>query len=185
VSLPVLCDDARRELLAIVRRVLEQGPAGSRERQPATLLAELTAPGAAFVTLRRRRDGELRGCVGYVRPRHSLAETVARAAAAAAFDDSRFEPVAAGELSALEVEISVLGPPRPAQPDEVEVGRHGLIIDCDGQSGLLLPQVAPEHGWDRLALLEQICRKAGLPAGSWRAPGCQLQVFEALVFGEA
>jgi uncharacterized protein (TIGR00296 family) len=92
--------------------------------------------------------------------------------------------VTLAERAALRIEISVLGPLRPGRPDEVEVGRHGLVIRRGQHSGLLLPQVAIEQGWDRVTFLAQTCRKAGLPADAWQAGDCELQMFEAQVFGE-
>jgi uncharacterized protein (TIGR00296 family) len=78
----------------------------------------------------------------------------------------------------------VLGDLRPVAPDEVEVGVHGLVIRSGGRSGLLLPQVAADRGWDRERFLDETCRKAGLASGTWRTPGCELLAFTATVFGE-
>jgi uncharacterized protein len=146
-------------------------------------------PGAdvqgAFVTLRRRADHELRGCVGTLRPpTEGLARLVAETARAAALRDSRFSPVRPAEVSGLRVEISLLGPLEPIAAQSVEVGRHGLVLRAAGRSGLLLPQVAAEHGWAREDFLDALCRKAGVRGGTWREPGCELLAFTALVFGE-
>jgi AmmeMemoRadiSam system protein A len=140
--------------------------------------------GGAFVTLRRREDGELRGCVGYVEPHFPLVEAVARAAVAAALEDGRFEPVTATELPSLDVEISVLSRTVPIRPEDVEIGTHGLIIRCSGRAGLLLPQVPVEHGWDRHTFLEETCRKAGLPRDAWKRPDAELLGFTAEVLDE-
>jgi hypothetical protein len=78
----------------------------------------------------------------------------------------------------------VLGDLRPTPADEIEVGRHGVIIRCDGRSGLLLPQVAAERGWDRERFLDETCRKACLAPGTWRRPDCEILAFTAVVFGE-
>jgi uncharacterized protein (TIGR00296 family) len=88
------------------------------------------------------------------------------------------------ELTNLVIEISALTVPEPADPDLVEVGRHGLIVTRGPRKGLLLPPVATEWGWDRLEFLDQTCRKAGLPAGAWREPGTRLEWFEAEVWSE-
>ena len=93
-----------------------------------------------------RRDGELRGCVGLMRSDRPLLETVARMAVAAAIEDGRFDPVTEAELDGLTIEISALGPLEPIRPEEVEVGRHGLLIGYGGRRGVLLPQVPVEHG---------------------------------------
>jgi AmmeMemoRadiSam system protein A len=130
-----------------------------------------------------RREKELRGCVGYVLPSCAVYRAVAETARAAAFDDNRFSPVTIEEEPALEIELSILSPARPIQADEIEVGRHGLLITQDGRRGLLLPQVPVEHGWDRTTFLEQTCRKAGLALDAWKQ-GATIEAFTAEVFGE-
>ena len=135
----------------------------------------------AFTTLYVRR--ELRGCVGYVFPVASIYRTVAETARAAAFDDTRFAPLSAAELPALEIHLSVLSPLEPIRAEEVEVGRHGWLISLDGRRGLLLPQVPVEHGWERDTFLQQTCRKAGLPLDAWRH-GASLEAFTAELFGD-
>ena len=135
---------------------------------------------------RRREDQrreELRGCVGYVLPTCPVYRAVAETARAAAFDDNRFRPVTIEEAPDLEIELSILSPPQPIQPDEIEVGRHGLLISWHGQRGLLLPQVPDEHAWDRTTFLEQTCRKAGLPLDAWQK-GATIEAFTAEVFGD-
>lgn len=129
------------------------------------------------------QEKELRGCVGYVLPSCPVYRAVAETARAAAFDDNRFPPVTIEEALALEIELSILSPARPIQADEIEVGRHGLLISGHGRRGLLLPQVPVEHEWDRLTFLEQTCRKAGLPLDAWKQ-GATIEAFTAEVFGE-
>ena len=128
-------------------------------------------------------EKELRGCVGYVSPSCPVYRAVAETARAAAFDDNRFPPVTIEEALALEIELSILSPARPIHADEIEVGRHGLLISDHGRRGLLLPQVPVEHEWDRLTFLEQTCRKAGLPLDAWKR-GATIEAFTAEVFGE-
>ncbi len=130
-----------------------------------------------------RHREELRGCVGYVLPTCPVYRAVAETARAAAFDDNRFRPVTIEEAPHLEIELSILSPPQPIQPDEIEVGRHGLLISWHGQRGLLLPQVPVEHAWDRTTFLEQTCRKAGLPLDAWQK-GATIEAFAAEVFGD-
>ncbi len=141
----------------------------------------LAEPRGVFTTL--HLHNELRGCVGYVLPGNSLYQAVAESAQAAAFSDTRFYPVTHDEALDLEVELSVLSPPKPIRPEDVEVGRHGLLITGQGRRGLLLPQVAPEHSWDRLTFLEQTCLKAGLPLDAWKH-GARVEVFTAEIFGD-
>src|ERR1700691_910250 len=125
---------------------------------PSPHLAELRG---AFTTIYLR--GQLHGCVGYVVPVIPLYRTVAETARAAAFEDTRFPPVTKEEAPRLKISLSVLSRLFPIHPEAVEIGRHGLLISEEGCRGLLLPQVAVEHGWGREAFLEQTCRKAGLP----------------------
>jgi len=171
----------RAELLRIARRAAEgylrkgQVPRESPPRGP------LTDPGAAFVTLTWR--GRLRGCIGYTEPVAPLYRTVQECAVAAATEDPRFPPVTPRELDEIRIELSVLTPLWPIRPEEVVVGTHGLMIRKGSRRGLLLPQVAVEHGWDRTTFLDQVCMKAGLPPGSWRE-GAELYGFTAEVFGE-
>jgi AmmeMemoRadiSam system protein A len=175
---------SRQALLALARHAIE-ARLGAAAKAPEAGGPEWERPCGAFVTLRRRSDGELRGCVGYVEPRFPLRESVTRAAVAAALEDGRFDGVTLAELPSLSIEISVLGRTRPIRPDHIVVGTHGLILRCAGRGGLLLPQVATEHGWDREQFLEQTCRKAALPSGSWTRPDAELLAFTAEVFGEA
>jgi AmmeMemoRadiSam system protein A len=128
-------------------------------------------------------EGELRGCVGYVLPQGPLYNAVAESAQAAAFGDTRFSPLTKDEVPHLSIELSVLSPLQPIALEAIEIGRHGLLITMNGYRGLLLPQVAAEHGWDRITFLEQTCRKAGLPITAWRE-GAIVEAFTAQVFGE-
>jgi MEMO1 family protein len=137
----------------------------------------------AFVTL--KKHGELRGCIGYVAPVQPLALTVRDVAAFAALRDQRFRPVSASELQELEYEISVLSPLRRVlDTRRIRVGLDGLVIKRDTSEGLLLPQVAPEQGWDRLAFLENTCLKAGLDRMAWKDSNADIFSFTALVFGD-
>ena len=149
------------------------------EEPPTGHLAE---PRGAFTTVYVR--GELRGCVGYVFPVHSLYRTVVETARSAAFSDMRFESISKADLPNLEVSLSILSPIRPIRAEEVEIGRDGLIVSLHGQRGLLLPQVPVEHGWDRTRFLEETCRKAGLPRDAWQR-GATIEAFSAEVFGDS
>jgi AmmeMemoRadiSam system protein A len=145
----------------------------------------LAEPRGVFTSL--YLHGELRGCIGYVLPIHPLYRTVAETARAAAFGDTRFASVTRDEASHLQIELSVLSVPQPIAAEAIRIGRHGLVISMAGHRGLLLPQVATEHHWDRETFLEQTCRKAGLPNDAWKnlAPdGGKLEAFTAEIFGE-
>jgi AmmeMemoRadiSam system protein A len=173
----------RRALLAIARAAIAARLEG-RPFAPVEVAGVLAGPRGAFVTLHRRSDGDLRGCIGRMVSEGPLARTVAEMAVAAATEDGRFEPVTPAELPTLRIEISALGPMRPIRPEQVEVGVHGLVVRCAGRRGVLLPQVPLEHGWDRETFLAHTCGKAGLPADTWRQPDCELLAFTATVFGE-
>lgn len=139
--------------------------------------------GGAFVTL--RIADSLRGCIGETESRGSLVETVRHVAAAAASEDPRFSPVHPDELHRVVIEVSVLGPLEScAGPEDIEVGRHGLVVEHGACRGLLLPQVAVEWGWDTYTFLAKTCIKAGLPPDAWRSEAA-LFTFEADVFSEA
>jgi len=178
--------DAQRKLLLQVAR---QSIAAVLDGKVASWSAEqfdetLRRPAGAFVTL-RTPSGDLRGCIGSIRATEPLFQAVASSAVSAAFRDPRFSPVPADELARLELEISVMGPIEPVRDEsDIEIGRDGLIISRARQAGLLLPQVATEYGWDRQTFLDQTCRKAGLPAGSWRLPETRIERFSAEVFSE-
>jgi len=177
---PEYSAEERATLLRLAHRSIESALEG--------LEVELVPPNehlaehrGAFTTL--HRNGKLRGCIGYVFPTQSLFRTVADTARAAAFEDPRFPPVDEEEAPGLKVEISVLSLLRPAAPEQVVVGKHGLVVQQGSRRGLLLPQVPVEWHWDRETFLTQTCLKAGLPADAWMR-GAQLQVFTAEVFGE-
>ncbi len=149
------------------------------------------SPRGVFVTLSRWPRGELRGCIGYPVPVYPLRVAIPRVAAAAALEDPRFPPVRPAELTALTVEVSLLTVPEPlpgadaaARRAAVRVGRDGLIVDRRGASGLLLPQVAPEQGWDAEQLLAGTCEKAGLPWDAWRSLDTSIRRFQAEVYHE-
>jgi AmmeMemoRadiSam system protein A len=135
----------------------------------------------AFVTL--HKSGSLRGCIGYAEPAKPLFRTVRQCALAAALHDPRFEPVVPDELPDLHIEISVLSPLQVIAPEQIEVGRHGLIVSLGPRRGLLLPQVASGWKWDRIRFLEEACVKAGLPRDAWNR-GAKVEAFTAQVFAE-
>jgi AmmeMemoRadiSam system protein A len=141
-------------------------------------------PRAVFVTL--HKHGQLRGCIGTLEPREPLAAAVRSAAISAATQDPRFPPVTAAEIPELEIEISVLSPLRRVESaDEIEVGKHGVVVAAGMRRGVFLPQVPIEQGWDRETMLNYLClHKAGLPADAWRR-GAELWVFTTQVFSEA
>jgi AmmeMemoRadiSam system protein A len=142
--------------------------------------------GAAFVTLRRRSDDSLRGCIGHIIARVPLYECVAEMARAAAIHDSRFSPVTPSELEGIHFEISVLTPLQRVQdPEEIVVGKDGVVLKHGYHQGVFLPQVPVEQGWDRTMYLDQLCAKAGLyRAGCWKDEQAQLEKFQAIIWEE-
>ena len=175
----------RAALLFAARRAIAEKLEGREPPVGELLPRDATAPagsGGAFVTL--KIGGALRGCIGHLRSDAPVAETVAEMARAAAFGDPRFPPLSREELGKASIEISRLSEFFPIAPENVEVGVHGLLLRQGFRSGILLPQVPGEQGWDRAAYLSGLCRKAGLPEGAFADPGAELLAFTAEVFGE-
>jgi uncharacterized protein len=173
--------DPERVLLLHLAHEAITATLDGREISLAPPSPHLAEPRGVFTTLYRR--GDLRGCVGYVLPVTSLYRAVAESARGAAFDDSRFSPVTREETPELQVSLSILSALARILPDEVEVGRHGLVVSLGTYRGLLLPQVPVEHGWDRVTFLEQTCKKAGLALNAWQS-GARLEAFTAEVFAD-
>lgn len=137
----------------------------------------------AFVTL--TQFGTLRGCIGYIIGDRPLFDTVCEAAIQAAQDDPRFSPVRKSEVKNISIEISILSPPFPLKSyDEIEIGKHGLILEESGKRGLLLPQVPVEHHMNREQYLDAICQKTGFSRGYWKTKQLLLSGFTATVFSE-
>jgi len=180
--MPFPSEADRRCLLELARRAIAeavslQKPAGYTPHSG--VFAEKRG---VFVTLHTR--GRLRGCIGVVEAFEQLDESVAHCAVSAALRDPRFSPVRAEELPELEIELSLLSPPEAILPENIEIGKHGLLISQGSKRGLLLPQVAVEHRLGREQLLEETCRKAGLAAQAWREPETQILGFTCEVFSE-
>jgi AmmeMemoRadiSam system protein A len=163
---------------AIERRVLE-----GVSRKETTEELVLKQPAGAFVTLHLK--GELRGCIGRIRALDPLEAVVQEMAVAAAMQDPRFSPLRREEVAEVEIEISVLSPLRKIERiEEIEVGRDGLLVTAGTASGLLLPQVASEQGWDRETFLSHTCWKAGLDMNHWKTGDLLIEAFSAEVFSE-
>jgi AmmeMemoRadiSam system protein A len=178
-----LTDQDKKALLDIAKRAII-AKAGSRELPKLTMeLPILKEKRGAFVTLKKR--GHLRGCIGYIKAVKPLGETVQEMAVAAAFHDPRFPSVKGDEIRDLSFEISVLSPLQKMKTiDDIEVGKHGLYMVRGYNSGLLLPQVATEYGWDRETFLKETCYKAGLPPQSWKDKETDIYIFSADYFSD-
>ncbi len=179
-----LTDADKKTLLNLARQAVTAAAHGRPLPEPKSVSPNLAVMCGAFVTL--KRQGRLRGCIGLIEGCYPLAEAVVRMAAAAALEDPRFPAVTPGELADLRLEISVLSPLKPvAGADEIVLGRDGVLIRCAGRSGLFLPQVAEETGWDKERFLGELCAgKAGLPPDAWRDPRARLFTFTVEILSE-
>src|SRR5664279_855862 len=173
----------KEELLSVARKSTETAVRERKEYKPPEGSAALQQDRGAFVTI--NKNGELRGCIGYIAPLEPLIDTVRDVAAYAASRDPRFPPVTASELGELQYEVSVLSPLRRVlDVKDIKLGQHGLLMKKGNHEGVLLPQVPGEFGWDRRTFLEQTARKAGLPASAWKDDDTDIFMFTAVVFGE-
>jgi AmmeMemoRadiSam system protein A len=187
---PSLTDPDKRLLLDLARAALTAAVTGAPAPapEPAGLPEVLRRPGCCFVTL--TCGGQLRGCVGGLRPELPLADDIARRAAQAALRDERFEPVQPEELPGLEIEISVLTVPQPlsyASPDDLlrqlRPGVDGVVLSDGRRQATFLPQV-----WSRLPepqqFLSRLCDKLGLPPDAWRAGHLRVLVYQVIEFAD-
>jgi uncharacterized protein len=176
-----LSEQEKRYLKEVARLSIESGLKGEELALPEPVSPRMVEHLGAFVTLKIR--GCLRGCIGHILGDQPLNRTVATMARCAAFEDPRFAPLTFQELREMEMEISILSPFEQVDDlERIEPGRHGLMIQQGFHSGLLLPQVATEWGWDRETFLTQTCRKAGLPSNAWQNKKTAVYWFEAEVF---
>lgn len=176
--------DEKRQLMEIAKKSIDAAVRGKKIPDFKIDAPILREKRGAFVTINKHH--RLRGCIGYITAYKPLYLTVSEMAQAAALRDPRFPSISPAELKDLEVDISVLTPIREcANVEEIEVGKHGIIIERGHYSGLLLPQVATEQNWDRQTFLEHTCIKAGLNRNAWQEPGTVVKIFSADVFTEA
>lgn len=181
--------EEQKELLRVAHEAVSARAGG----EPETAIEKISSSGimtprlqqrsGAFVTL--YKQGELRGCLGYIESPHSLKKTVAETAWKVAGDDFRFYPISEDELADLSVEISVLSPlQKITNIQQIQVGNHGLMIEAGAYRGLLLPQVAEKYHWDRTQFLEETCVKAGVPRDAWKKPTARIFIFSAEIIEE-
>jgi hypothetical protein len=176
-----LNEEEKKTLHHIAKTVIENLAKGKHVPEFKVEAPILKENRGAFVTIQKK--GQLRGCIGYIEGHGPLYKTIEEMAGAAAFRDPRFSPVTERELSDLEIEISVLTPLKKITDiNEIEVGKHGIYIKQGWYSGLLLPQVATEYGWDRKTFLEHTCQKAGLPTQAWKDKNTEIYIFSADIF---
>jgi AmmeMemoRadiSam system protein A len=178
-----MTDAEREELLRIARHSIMRGLGMPGVQENPRYSGRLAEMGGAFVTL--HLQGRLRGCIGYIESSQPVGEVVEEVAAKAAFQDPRFPPVTRSEVDQLQIEISLLTPLRETRdPEEIEIGTHGLLLELGGHRGLLLPQVATEQGWGREEFLENTAWKAGLPRNAWKDPRTRIHRFSAEIIEE-
>ena len=178
-----LTAEQKRRLLELARKTIEHALHTDIVPFPRSDDKRLTQPRGAFVTL--KKNGRLRGCIGHMAEDKPLGQVVCAMALQAAFNDPRFQRLQPHELPDIDIEISVLTPYRQvSDAGAIRVGIDGVRLKKGARSAVFLPQVATEQGWNRDQLLDQLCRKAGLPAGSWKE-GSQLYTFQAEIFSES
>jgi AmmeMemoRadiSam system protein A len=174
--------EERRAMLALARsaivNALDDKPLGWQASEPASF----SLSQGVFVTL--EVHGKLRGCIGVIEPREPLRESIVHCAQSAALHDPRFPAIRTEELSGLAIEISVLSELFPIALQQIQIGKHGLLVATENRRGLLLPQVATEHKLSREEFLEETCHKAGLPRDAWRAPHTKIYAFTCEIFRE-
>jgi hypothetical protein len=183
----LLTDDegtmAVRSARAAIEHAVAKRPVKPRDQAPVFFEKR-----GVFVTL--TKSGSLRGCIGFPYPVMPLGEAIVHAAGAAALEDPRFPPVTKDELTTITLEVTILTVPEPLEsepakrPQHVIVGKHGLIVRGMDTSGLLLPQVATEYGWDAKTFLDHTCMKAGLSERCWTSKNVEILTFEGQIFSE-
>jgi AmmeMemoRadiSam system protein A len=173
----------QQALLAIARQAIIHGVQTGQEYVEPREEKALNQRNGCFVTI--KQNEQLRGCIGNFQSELPLFKEVAQMAQASSAKDPRFYPLKEEDLDNFTLEISVLSPLHKVEDvEDIEVGKHGIYIEKSFYRGVLLPQVATEHDWDRQTFLKQTCLKAGLPTDAWEADDADIYVFSAQVFGE-
>jgi AmmeMemoRadiSam system protein A len=177
-----LSEADRKSILELARQAVVEAVCRKRLLVgiPQTGIFELKC--GVFVTL--HAGGRLRGCIGVIEAKEPIGESIVRCAAGAAREDPRFSPMQPEELPELEIEVSLLSPLQRIQPEEIEIGKHGLLVEQGLRRGLLLPQVAVEHHLEREQFLKETCYKAGLAADAWRAPDTRIYGFTCEILAQ-
>jgi len=178
-----LSEADRKSILELARQAVEGAVRQRRLLEEIPKAEIFDERCGVFVTL--SVAGKLRGCIGVIEAKAPLGESIVRCAAESALEDPRFSPMQPEELSGLEIEISLLSSLERIQPEQVEIGKHGLLVEQGYRRGLLLPQVAVEHHLDREQFLRETCYKAGLPRDAWEAPETRIYGFSCEIVKEA
>jgi len=179
-----LSEQNKKFLLDLAKRTIKDYIETGRTPDPKIADPRLLANGATFVTINRNRM--LRGCIGNIEPLMPLYRSVIQNAVSACSRDPRFPPMKKDELRDIDVEVTVLSPLEPlADVKDLRVGTHGLFIVKGNASGILLPQVATEYGWDALTFLEEVSQKAGLPRDAWKGKDAKLYIYTAEIIKQS
>jgi uncharacterized protein (TIGR00296 family) len=178
-----------KELVKIARRAVTEFLKTNSKIDDAEFNSKFDFSSGVFVTLNKQNS--LRGCIGYPIPVKKLSDGLIDAAISAATQDTRFSPVSSDELDRITFEVTVLTPPVEIKVKEyadylkeIKVGRDGLIVENSYSSGLLLPQVPTEYGWNVEEFLEYTCQKAGLEKDAWKDNDTKISRFEGVIFKE-
>ncbi len=177
-----LSETDREAILAAARLALRSAVVRTGERAEFPFDGIFSEPVNLFVTLHTR--GKLRGCIGVIHSRQSLDENLRHCTISAATEDPRFPSLKSEDVAETAIEVSLLSPMEEIRPDQVEIGKHGLLVEGAGRHGLLLPQVATEHKLSREQFLEETCLKAGLPRNAWKDPSTRILGFTCEVITE-
>ena len=178
-----LSEADRKAILGLARQAVEEAVCRNRRVPEAPTTGVFKQRCGVFVTLHVAK--RLHGCIGVIQGRDCLGESIAQCAASAALEDPRFPRMRPEELRDLDVEVSLLSPLERIRPEQVEIGKHGLLIEQDFYRGLLLPQVATEHHLDREQFLAETCHKAGLRGDAWKNPATRIYGFTCEIVNEA
>ena len=177
-------DQDKQELLAVSRQTLTKYLTNYIEPKFETVSENLLKKNACFVTLNEKKSNELRGCRGETSAQRPLIKSVVKMTIASAVDDPRFFPLELNEVDDIKIEINVLSEMEKITVEQIEVGKHGLLIKKGYMAGLLLPQVPFHYNWDKETYLKQLCKKAGLSVNEWQSPDIKLYGFETIEWGE-
>jgi AmmeMemoRadiSam system protein A len=180
--MPCLSEADRKSVLELARQAVVEAVSRKPPLENIPNTGVLEQRCGVFVTLRVR--GRLHGCIGVMESVEPLGASIPRCAASAAMEDPRFNAMTPDELVELKIEVSLLSPLRRIQPEEIEIGKHGLLVEQGPHRGLLLPQVAVEHRLGREEFLKETCGKAGLAADAWKAPETRIYGFTCEVLEE-
>lgn len=184
----LLNQDEGKTAVNIARKAVEAYVTNREKITPEALPEIFSEKRGVFVTL--KKHDMLRGCIGYIDPIMPLSEAIIDTGISSSTSDPRFSPVQEDELPDITVEVTILTPPEKIEcepallPQKITIGKHGLIAKSGPSRGLLLPQVAPEHGMDEEEFLSHTCMKAGLPASAWLDETTEIYCFEGQIFTE-